>query len=710
MERTGLVPFPRIGTFLAALAVMTATATRAQDCLLDYTLTFTPPPDNGTYGCGETVTFCLTVNSWNTTNANWIHAVVPTFGPGWDLSTLTPATPPATVGTSGGHWGWYPSVTPTSGVGVGTVGPGFFFDLDNDGNPGNNFGDYATTGPWTFCWTISVASAPDCVNGADLTVTANVFGDSETGSWGSAGCGGDEIPSTPPLQVSACPTAGIGYALVVCEIDPLVYLMNGLTGDPAPGGVWTGPGGQVSDGTLDPATATNGSYVYTVAASSGGNCPETMAVVDVTVNKPPDPGVDAALAVCETDAPVDLFTVLGGTPDAGGSWAWPGGPMSSGLIDPATALSGPYVYTVTGILPCPTLSATIALTVDHLPEPGVDAAFTRCVEAPLVPLFPLLGNGADLGGHWTGPDGLPTDDTFDPAADQPGAYTYTIPATGACDGHSVEAVVTASLFTSPDPRFTVDTLRGCVPLPVGFMLDTPGPLVAAHWYFGDGIFSDELPSLEHAYANTGTFSPRVTVTDVNGCKATWVDTNAVRAYPQPLATFSYTPFPLRTYFDTHAKFTATQDQLRSYEWTIEGLYQFGRTVDHTFPLEAATVYPICLTVLDSIACTATYCEDVEVHDAFFVNAPNAFTPNGDGKNDFFAPFLTGVDVRSLSFQVFDRWGHSVYDAAGPYPNWSGGEGGTGPILPEGVYVWRLVVQDELTAEQRDFIGHVTLLH
>jgi len=41
--------------------------------------------------------------------------------------------------------------------------------------------------------------------------------------------------------------------------------------------------------------------------------------------------------------------------------------------------------------------------------------------------------------------------------------------------------------------------------------------------------------------------------------------------------------------------------------------------------------------------------------------PNAFTPNGDGKNDIFAPvFLMQQDFTIISFEIFNRWGQRVF--------------------------------------------------
>jgi gliding motility-associated-like protein len=42
--------------------------------------------------------------------------------------------------------------------------------------------------------------------------------------------------------------------------------------------------------------------------------------------------------------------------------------------------------------------------------------------------------------------------------------------------------------------------------------------------------------------------------------------------------------------------------------------------------------------------------------------PNAFTPNEDGLNDFFAPVHTGLN--SLEISIYDTWGSLIYYESG----------------------------------------------
>jgi gliding motility-associated-like protein len=49
--------------------------------------------------------------------------------------------------------------------------------------------------------------------------------------------------------------------------------------------------------------------------------------------------------------------------------------------------------------------------------------------------------------------------------------------------------------------------------------------------------------------------------------------------------------------------------------------------------------------------------------------PNAFTPNGDGKNDFFGVQTWGIS--ELNFIVYNRWGEVVFQTSDPTRRWDG---------------------------------------
>jgi len=76
----------------------------------------------------------------------------------------------------------------------------------------------------------------------------------------------------------------------------------------------------------------------------------------------------------------------------------------------------------------------------------------------------------------------------------------------------------------------------------------------------------------------------------------------------------------------------------------------------------------------------------ECNSTVFV--PNAFSPNGDGWNDFFAPnFSQDFDSKIIRFAVFNRWGEQVYRYHSTDDVWDGKI--QGKEAPIGVYTWLL---------------------
>lgn len=131
-----------------------------------------------------------------------------------------------------------------------------------------------------------------------------------------------------------------------------------------------------------------------------------------------------------------------------------------------------------------------------------------------------------------------------------------------------------------------------------------------------------------------------------------------------------------------------------------------------FPL-STTTYTVNAT--NTQGCQSSIMVTVKVSpkdkEALQVFVPTAFSPNGDGVNDYLTVFggeeATLVEV----FQIFDRWGNLLYERNNFSPNnESEGWDGTfyGEMLSSSVFVWSATVV--YTNEEREFLyGHVTLM-
>lgn len=164
------------------------------------------------------------------------------------------------------------------------------------------------------------------------------------------------------------------------------------------------------------------------------------------IEAPQDPGINAPDTVCTGDAPVNLFTLLGGNPDQGGTWTGPGG-TSTGIFDPATSTQGVYTYQFIGGV-CADVSATVQMIVLPGPNAGQDNAVALCDAGPVVNLHGLLSGNPQQGGTWIGPDGLATSASINPATAEEGPYTYTVTGNASCPDAS--AVVSLSINHAVD--------------------------------------------------------------------------------------------------------------------------------------------------------------------------------------------------------------------------------------------------------------------
>lgn len=85
--------------------------------------------------------------------------------------------------------------------------------------------------------------------------------------------------------------------------------------------------------------------------------------------------------------------------------------------------------------------------------------------------------------------------------------------------------------------------------------------------------------------------------------------------------------------------------------------------------------------------------------------PNAFTPDGDGRNDLFGP--VGHDIDEFEMTVFNRWGEAIFTTTSLDDLWAGTVNG-GDMATTGVYVYKYRATG-LYFPSTEGYGHVTLL-
>lgn len=102
------------------------------------------------------------------------------------------------------------------------------------------------------------------------------------------------------------------------------------------------------------------------------------------------------------------------------------------------------------------------------------------------------------------------------------------------------------------------------------------------------------------------------------------------------------------------------------------------------------VYPVALIVKNDINCFDTSQMNIKVLYNCYITVPTAFTPNGDGLNDFLYP-LNAYKADNLKFKIYNRYGQLVFETKDWTKKWDGKINGNPQA--SGTFVWMLTYTD-----------------
>jgi len=484
--------------------------------------------------------------------------------------------------------------------------------------------------------------------------------------------------TTCTVQVNALPNVTV-TSTVICNNDSATLNANGATTY-----TWSTLAGGSSI-IVNPSTTTN----YTVAGTDGNGC-MNAAVGTVTVNPLPNVTVNNAIlcvgtqtiltannaVVCTWSPATGLSTTVGNSVNA----------------NPTTTT----VYTVTGTdgNGC-TNTAISTVVVNPLPNVIVNST-TICQGNSTA----MSASGANTY-NWNPSTGLSSSTIANPVAN-PGATTsYTVTGT---DINNCQNTATATITVNTLPIVSVDppTSSGCAPVCVDFSNNgTTSASATYNWTLGNGTVSNSQTP-QACYANAGTYTASLTVTDSNGCKNT--STAIVNVFPVPKANFGYSPSST-TIFDPNIQFydLSTGATITSWTWYFgDGDSSNLQNPLHTYA-DTGLYYPH-LAVVSNYGCWNILWDVLYIAPEYLIYVPNAFTPNSDGTNDVFLP--KGEGIVEYTLMIYDRWGQQLFKSDDIYKGWDGRKGDT--YLQEDVYVWTIVLRNN-KGEPKQLSGVVSLL-
>jgi large repetitive protein len=400
--------------------------------------------------------------------------------------------------------------------------------------------------------------------------------------------------------------------------------------------------------------------------------------------------------------------VQGGTTPYTYNWSSGLGNSSSHIVNPT--VNSVYTVGVTDANDCQAASQTILVEIYPLLDALVIGPAVDVCEGTEVNISVFVLSGQEpYTFDWTNDDDPSwTSQQSSVVYEINGNTQFTVVINDFCNNPIAE-VVEVGVLPQYTPDFVLTSPSGCFPHTTEFVNATPPNQIGGNcfWDFGDGNYSMDCSSVTHTYSSPGCYDVTLTIDSPDGCSGSRTYTDMVCVGGFPIADFEADP-SVTDVFNTTVSFENMTMDGQFYEWDFSGLdMSFEMNPVYEFPGNAATTYQVCLTAINEYGCSDTICKPIVVQDDYTIYVPNAFTPNGDGTNEFFGPIIYGYRPKEFQFLIYNRWGELVFESVNPESMWDGMY--RGQMAQQGVYVWKIYARNASTAEAKEYVGHVTLL-
>jgi gliding motility-associated-like protein len=453
---------------------------------------------------------------------------------------------------------------------------------------------------------------------------------------------------------------------------------------------WSNGGG--NSGLLTGVPA--GTYQLTVTDANGCTVSSSGQVID------PDPlllSVSIPPVLCIGQVASLSALADGGTAPYTLSW-------SSGIIGDSIQVSPSvttsYSVSLTDANGC--TAAPQSITVVVLPPLNVQVSTPPAIcegDSVLISSVAAGGDGGPYVYSWNDDAILTSTAIVAPAADS--FFVVTV-----SDGCSPPVTASAMVDVNPLPQvqITPQQIQGCSPVRVDFSNLIQVPNGSAYAWDLDEVTSG-LSNPSHTYSEPGYYDIALTITTPEGCTDQDTVRNAIHVFGYPQALFLQS-VESSTILTPSVELEDRSIDASTWSWDFgDGSVLYGDP-DPTHVYSDSGTYVIMLVVTNEGGCPDTVYGNIRIEPVFTIFIPNAFTPNGDGRNDFFIP--VGENIRGFEMWILDRWGLEIFHSNSLDHPWDGTYYGNEKACQNDVYEYVVDALD-LSGKKRRYIGHVSLV-
>ncbi len=253
-------------------------------------------------------------------------------------------------------------------------------------------------------------------------------------------------------------------------------------------------------------------------------------------------------------------------------------------------------------------------------------------------------------------------------------------------------------------EFTYKVSLGCKTDTIQYLHDGRNGVNSWHWTFDNGITSNAKDTaITYNVFNTKTAQLTVSngVCNSTSAVASIILDNSLKAIFESTAVVC--PGDPAVFKDN------SLNRVKFWDWS------FGNSGTSNLQTPAPQYYqsssttkdlPVKLIVTNDIGCSDTAVNTIRVVANCYIAIPKAFTPNGDGLNDFLYP-TNAYKAKDLYFAVYNRVGQKLFETRDWTNKWDGTFKGN-PQDP-GTYVWILNYTHIETGQRFNLKGATVLI-
>lgn len=409
-----------------------------------------------------------------------------------------------------------------------------------------------------------------------------------------------------------------------------------------------------------PNTSTAGIQHYFVSQTING-CESPRTDISVNINPAPlKPTSDTLINYCQNTT----ASVLSAT---GVNLIWytipNGGTGNTSAPLPSTSSAGTQDYYVSQTLNgCESNRTHVVVIINPTPvAPTVTTPISYCLNSTA---SLLNATGSNLLWYTTSTGGTGSSIAPTPSTSTIGNTQYYVTQTiNNCEGQ--RANITVNVIDRISPLFTLSS-----------SVCSRGEVATLPTTSNNGISGTWMPSTISNLSSANylfTPNPAACANNFN---------LAITVFPSPYQNTRYQTVNASSNINT--TISAVSLNNASYLWTPSIGLNNATIYNPVFNYNQTIEYQIQIKTAEGCKITDTILVKVNAQVPSYILVADAFSPNGDGKNDFLIPNLKGIN-KLIYFKVFDRWGQLVFQTATIGKGWDGFFKGT--KQPVDVYVW-----------------------